>query len=100
MEETQKTKKWDDIKPRIEETLKADDFQDAFIGVIRRCGKPAMFVYEYQKCIEILMSKGIPTEEEAIEYMEFNVVGAWHGEGTPGFMVRCSMQEILEAAED
>ena len=26
------------------------------------------------------------TNEEAIEYFEFNVVGAWMGEGTPIFL--------------
>jgi len=46
------------------------------------------------------MARGIPTEEEAIEFMEYNVVGGWHGEGTPGFMVRCSMQETFEALQD
>jgi hypothetical protein len=45
------------------------------------------------------MEQGIPSEEEAIEFMEYNVVGGWHGEGTPGFMVSCTMQEALEAAE-
>ena len=71
-------------------TNKIDFAQDA----------PAMFVYNYQKCIEILMAGGIATEEEAIEHMEFNVVGSWVGEGTPGFMVSCTMQETLDALED
>jgi hypothetical protein len=26
------------------------------------------------------------TREEAIEFMDFNVVGAWHGESTPIFL--------------
>jgi hypothetical protein len=98
MEPTQ-TKKWDDIKPRIEETLWANGFETAFMGLIRRCGKPAVAIYDYEKCIEILMQQGIPTQEEAIEFMEFNVVGAWQGEGTPGFLVCSSMQEAIEAAE-
>lgn len=98
MSETQK-KKWDDIKPQIQETLKADGFEHAFIGVVRRVGKPAIFVYDYQKCVGILLSKGIPTEEEAIEWMEYNVVSAWAGEGTPGFMVRCTLEEAMEASE-
>ena len=46
------------------------------------------------------MAGGIATEEEAIEHMEFNVVGSWVGEGTPGFMVSCTMQETLDALED
>jgi hypothetical protein len=99
MDETRTKKSWDEIKPNIAETLQANGFEKAFVGVVRRCGKPAMFIYDYQKCIDILMEQGIPSEEEAIEFMEYNVVGGWHGEGTPGFMVSCTMQEALEAAE-
>ena len=97
MDATPKKKSWDEIKPKIEESLTAEGFDDAFIGVIRRCGKPAMFVYNYQKCIEILMAGGIATEEEAIEHMEFNVVGSWVGEGTPGLLVSFTMEETLDA---
>jgi len=100
MSETAKPKKtWDEVKPNLNETLKADGFEKAFIGVIRRVGKPAIFVYDYQKCVGILLTQGIPTEEEAIEWMEHNVVGAWMGEGTPGFMVRCTLEEAMEASQ-
>lgn len=99
-EEAPKPKKtWDEVKPKYDDTLKADGFENAFIGVIRRVGKPPIFVYEYQKCVAILMQKGIPTEEEAIEWMEHNVVSAWMGEGTPGFMVKCTLEEAMEASQ-
>ena len=34
----------------------------------------AMFVYDYKKCIKILMARGIPTEEEAIESTRMDVL--------------------------
>jgi hypothetical protein len=98
MSETPK-KTWDDVKPKLDQTLTANGFEDAFIGVVRRVGKPAIFVYDYQKCVGILQTKGIPTEEEAIEWMEYNVVSAWAGEGTPGFMIACTLEEAMEASQ-
>jgi hypothetical protein len=32
------------------------------------------------------MERDDMTREEAIEFMDFNVVGAWHGESTPIFL--------------
>lgn len=65
--------------------LKADGFDDAILGLGRRCGQPDLLVYDVDKCVAILMKDGM-TDEEAIEYFEFNVVGAWMGEGTPIFL--------------
>ena len=65
--------------------LKADGFDDAILGLGRRCGQIDLLVYDVDKCIAILMKDGM-TDEEAMEYFEFNVVGAWMGEGTPIFL--------------
>ena len=66
--------------------LKADDFDEAIIGVGRRCGQPNIVVYDAEKCREILRKKmqGDPTDAD--EHFEFNVVGAWMGEDTPIFV--------------
>ena len=65
---------------------KADGFDDAFIGLCRVAGRPDVIAYDYWKCIDILMSRDKMTDEEAIEYMEFNVIGAYVGEHTPAFI--------------
>ena len=62
--------------------LKADGFDEAIIGVARRCSQPDLLAYSVTKCLEILMEDGM-TYEEAQEYFEFNVAGAWVGEETP-----------------
>jgi|TARA_R110001583_G_scaffold432_5_gene4087 hypothetical protein len=67
--------------------LKADGFDDAILGLGRRCGQTDLLVYDVDKCIAILRKDGM-TDEEAIEYFEFNVVGSWMGEGTPIFLYR------------
>lgn len=62
--------------------LKADGLDKALIGVGRRCGQPDILVYSVGDCLEALVAEGM-TYEEAVEYFEFNIVGAWVGEETP-----------------
>jgi len=58
-------------------------FSEAFIGVATQFDR-VMAVYDRQKCIEILMRD--MSEEDAHEYFEFNVIGAYVGENTPAFI--------------
>lgn len=62
-----------------EEFLIADGFNDAIIGLDE---KSMRLIYSVTKCLEILMQDNM-TEEEAIEYFEFNVSGSYVGEKTP-----------------
>lgn len=61
-----------------EEILKADGFDDAIIGID---GFSMRLIYSVSKCIEILCRD--MSEEDAIEYFDFNVKGAYVGEKTP-----------------
>jgi len=74
-------------------TLKPDGFEDAFIGTMSRCGQPTVLIYDYDKAVELLITRDGMSYEEAEEYMEFNVIGAWVGAGTPGFLRRCTLEE-------
>ena len=67
-----------------EQILFADGFDKALLGVGSRCGQPDIAVYDTDKCIEVLQAQGM-TSEEAWEFFDFNVVGAWVGEKTPIF---------------
>lgn len=64
--------------------LLADGFNEAIIGIASRCGSRDTIAYDYEKCIEILMRE--MSEEDAYEYMEYNVTGAYVGELTPIFI--------------
>lgn len=64
----------------------ADGFSDALVGICYQFGRPSVAAYDYDMCIEILMRDGIATREDAEEFFEFNVVGAYVGEGTPVFL--------------
>lgn len=62
-----------------EETfLKADGFDKAIIGVDETSMR---LIYSVKICIEILMSE--MSEEDALEYFNFNVNSAYVGEKTP-----------------
>jgi len=67
------------------DVIVADGFEDALIGVGQQFNK-ALAVYDRQKCIEILMERDGMSDEEAVEYFEYNVTGAWVGEYTPIFL--------------
>lgn len=60
------------------------EFDDAILGVAERIGMEAVVAYSTPKIIEIL-SRDM-TEEEAVEYFEFNILGAYVGERTPVFV--------------
>ena len=65
--------------------LLADGFEDALVGYGYQFNYP-IAVYSRKKCIEILMDDGIIEYEEATEYFDFNVAGAYVGESTPVFL--------------
>ena len=62
------------------ELLKADGFDDAVIGIDIKDNR---LVYDVNKMINILVTRDNMEEDEAIEYVEFNVIGAYVGEQTP-----------------
>lgn len=62
------------------EILKADGFDDAVIGIELSSGR---LVYDTDKMIYILMNDEEMTEEDALEYLDYNVINAYVGEQTP-----------------
>ena len=69
-----------------------DRLNDAIIGTGGRCGMEEVFVYSYDKILDILMTEDEMTEREAIDYIEYNIAGSYVGELTP-ILVR-SLDEI------
>ena len=67
-----------------EELLKADGFDEAVIGIDE---KDMRLVYSVGACLGILM-RGMSIED-AEEYFEFNVAGAYVGPKTPIWCYGC-----------
>ena len=66
-----------------ERLVKANGLEDAIIGVGSRMNMPDVLIYSYNKCVDILMEKEGWTHEEAIEWMDYNVINAHMGKGNP-----------------
>lgn len=66
--------------------LKMDGFNDCIEGIVERFGQQDIICYNKEKVITKLMNEGEGSYEEAVEYYEFNQLGAWVGEGTPCFI--------------
>lgn len=79
-----------DIQTALEEAdmslLLLDGFDGAFIGWTNRINEPDVACYDYNKMVTILTEQGMDYEE-AVEYLDYNVLGAWVGDNTP-FIVR------------
>ena len=85
--------------------LKADGFDEAIIGTAYGTtvsdDEGPVLVYDMQKCIDILMDGAVDmTREEAIEYFDFNVLGAFVGPQTPIFVNPGEMDLIKELITD
>ena len=63
----------------------ADRLQDAGVGF--HPGDPGRIVYDAAACVRILMERDGMTQDEADEFFDFNVAGAYVGEQTPLFIV-------------
>jgi hypothetical protein len=71
-----------------EQFLFADGFETAMLGVVLCYTADPVVCYDYETCIEILMKD--MTREDAVEYFDFNVIGAYVGKKTPFFLNRVS----------
>jgi len=69
-----------------EDALFADGFDDAIIGIARRINMEPVVTYDLEKCANILVERDGMEYSDAVEYLEFNAVGAWMGEQTPIFI--------------
>jgi len=68
--------------------MKMDGFDDCIVGVGYRCGSGPVLCYDMDWVIQKLMKKDRMTYEEAVEYFEYNQLGAYVGEQTPIFLNR------------
>lgn len=63
------------------------EFAPAFIGFATRgSSSEPLAAYDYDKCSGVLQDRDGMTEEEALEFLEYNYVNSWLGDGTPFFV--------------
>jgi hypothetical protein len=66
-----------------QEITLATGYEDAFVGIATQFNR-VFAVYDRAKCIDILAKD--MSYDEAEEYFQFNVEGAYVGESTPAFI--------------
>ena len=74
------------IQEQNPEALTADGLDDAILGIAYRAGAAPLVAYSTSQCIQILMDRVGMSHDEASEFFEFNVLGAFVGPGTPVFV--------------
>ena len=62
--------------------LSEDFFDDAIVGVTQS----SQVVYDIDRMIDLFAANNNCTEEEAMEYLDFNTLCAYVGEQTPVFI--------------
>jgi hypothetical protein len=73
-----------------EQAIRFDGLDDAIIGVDHN----NLLVYDYDKMISIFCDQGM-TDEEAIEWIDFNVIATNGGVGFVIFMKEENIKELL-----
>jgi hypothetical protein len=65
----------------------ADGHDDAILGIVEHDGIP-LVVYDTAKIIKLLRTRDRMSYDEAAEFFEYNIAGAFMGEQTPLFLRR------------
>lgn len=81
------------------EVLLFDGLDDALIGWASPMNSPTLAVYDYNLIVETVQRRDGCTVDEAIEFVDFNVVGAYAGEQTPIVLYRPDWVDV-RLAED
>jgi len=69
------------------------EYDDCIIGVGARYNDGPLAIYSVERVLKVLMQDGMD-EEEAQEWFDFNIIGAWLGAGTPIYMYESMMREV------
>ena len=79
--------------------LLAEGFDSAVLGMSRGTLGEDVAVYSIDRCIDVLVKRDGMSEDEAIEYMNFNVLDAYMGPMTPIFVYEMDAAAINEYAD-
>lgn len=69
------------------EFLEIPGADEALVGYVWRCGQEPFAVYDRDKLVAYYVTLGM-TEEDAAEWVTFNIEDAWVGPGTPAVLQR------------
>jgi len=76
-----------------DELLKIDGFDDAIIGVEESVEQK--LIYDIDKIAEILITRDQMTEDDAYEYISFNITSAYVGKKTPILVKTGKLEDFI-----
>lgn len=65
-----------------DDAVRWDGCDKAIVGFGSRPGWGNVLVYDYDLLLNVFIGEGM-TEEEAAEWVDYNIIDAWVGDGTP-----------------
>ena len=80
--------------------VKWDGFDNAIIGTAERHGMDTVIAYDLTKMVKILVARDDMSVEEAHEYLQFNVIGAYIGEYTPIIVNKMTVKELMALLQE
>jgi hypothetical protein len=81
---------------RYEGMLVADGLDEAIIGTTTVWGQDRsveVFVYSVDKVLDVLMTRDEMEYDDAREFFDFNIAGAYMGQNTPIWMESVEVEE-------
>ena len=76
------------------------DLDGALLGVTRRCGGEPLACYDYNLLIREVMKRDDVDEETDLDYVEFNICGAYMGPHTPLILYSCEPDDVRVILEE
>lgn len=64
-----------------------EGFDDAIVGIVEEFGNDRRVVYSKEKILNILMERDKMSEEESLEYYDFNILGMYVSDQNPLFLL-------------
>jgi len=63
-------------------------------------GHKAFLVYDVNKILDALVEREGMSSEDAVEFFQFNIQGAYLGESTPAFMTLMDYETVIEKIDE
>lgn len=72
-----------DLEQLNQRALKLDGYDECIIGIAYDQKRGHLIAYSQEKIINTLMKRDGMSNEDAVDYFDYNIADAWMGDGTP-----------------
>ena len=76
------------------------EFMECAVGIISGAGLSDRMCYDYDKCVRLLMDRDGMSLDDAADYFQFNILGAYVGKKTPVFLWSRELEKSGEMSKE